>query len=208
MTQTLLAPGGPLRQQLIAFARGVDLSRLPLLQRTANSFMFISNLEASVERLHAYVNQRVKIAHHHSPAYVSTTLRKPELLGVHAQQAAVLSEYCSKVHNPVRVVDTLGLQFHPSFSPHLRVAAGSGATLEHSVPVSLVCNVVYRCDLPAQYSELPPLVHWGDHPPDNGDDDDGAGDEDVGAGVEDVPGLDCCGQPFFFLNFIGNTAPW
>lgn len=67
-----------LRRHVVAFARGAAAE--PRLQQILDSFLFIPNVEIGVERLHAYISQRLRIAHHHSPAYVSCIARKNEIL--------------------------------------------------------------------------------------------------------------------------------
>jgi hypothetical protein len=150
---------GGLREDIVSFVRGTDMAALPRLRIYADGFLFIPNIEIGIERLHAYVSQRIKIAHHHSPAYVSVTLRKHEILDCHARLGPDFCEACGVIQNKLGVIRELGLEYHPSFAD-FRLADGarrSGHILDHTVPFGLINKVVYRCDLPTQYNEVPPV---------------------------------------------------
>ena len=98
------------------FVRGRPLRDSPLLQRYADSFAMIPNIEISVERLHAVVSQNIKIAHHHTPAYVSLAIRRQELLAEFRSSQSALSDMCSLVRDKACVVEQLGLQRHPALA--------------------------------------------------------------------------------------------
>ena len=163
-----------LRRDLVRFIRGGDLS--PALQRFADAFTFVPILETSVERLHAMVAQRVRIAHNHSPYYVSLSLRRSEILAFHAHNAAELADQCSRSQSQVAAVQAFGLQWHPSFEPY-RLHEPRGPRremLDKCLPFSLAASVIYRCDLKTQFRALPAVEFFFD------DDGMGGGDGDEG----------------------------
>jgi hypothetical protein len=106
----------------------------------------------------------------------------------------VLSRIPCKSASEVHVVKQLALECHPSFAPYCR-DEGAKFTLDHTVPFSMVGKVVYRCDLPAQYQELPPLQSLfppgggGGHCPGGPPPADGLGDVEGDIGPCDVHGV-------------------
>jgi hypothetical protein len=134
----LFVASGNFRHQLILFVRGAPLDSLRDLQWLTNAMLFIPNVEIGIERQHAVVSQRIKIAHHHSAAFVSLALRRQELMDEHSTNFTDLAECADRVSDRRRAVEQLGLMHHPSLSPYLR-ADETG--LDHSVPHSLVNQV-------------------------------------------------------------------
>ena len=128
---------GPLRRQVIQFITGTDLSELPELQYYANGFMFMPNLEVNVERLHAQIAQRTAITHNVSPAYISTQVRKNEILEAHSSDTDALVRCCEMAPDRRLAVRELGLVNHPSF-----VQYRTGDSLDSSVPQSSVNAVL------------------------------------------------------------------
>ena len=171
----LFALNSETRRQLVLFLRGVASDLLEDVALFIAKARMAMNVEVSVERLHAFLSQRIKIAHHHSPYYVSTVLRKPEIIDVHTKHPESYTTCCEHANTRVKIIDRLGLAYHPLFEQYTRpVPAPHLSPVESSVPYSVVGQVVYRCDLPSQYGQLPELELRGDYP---GDDTEPAHDE-------------------------------
>ena len=102
--------------------------------------LFLPNCEIGIERLHAYVGQRLRIAHNHSPAFVSLNLRRDEILSFHSSHHDDLVRCAELVSDRRSAVSNLGLTLHPSFHSFLT----SDNTLDHSLPHGLVNSVAGR----------------------------------------------------------------
>lgn len=113
--------------------RGADLTTLPDLLVACDALMFLPNLEVAVERLHAFVSQRLRIAHHHSPAYVSVTLRRAKKLKAHSGNLDSLVNCVETVSNRRQAILELGLAGHPEFSDYLTTDGKIDFSIPHFV---------------------------------------------------------------------------
>ncbi len=120
----------------MAFVRGAEMEKLPNLRVLADSFLFLPSVEISIERLHSYVSQRLKIVHSHSPSYISVTLRKSEIVSTHSANTSELISCTEVVPGKRQAVEQLSLHNHPCFESYRR-----GKTLDAGVPHSLVNKV-------------------------------------------------------------------
>ncbi len=132
---------GTIRNELVAFVRGADMAGLPHLRILSDAFLFLPNVEIGIERLHSYVSQRLKIVHNSSPAYVSTVLRKAEIIRTHTEHTAELLASLELVPDRRQAVAHLGLQNHPCFFPY-RDWHNDGK-LDACVPHGLVNKVAW-----------------------------------------------------------------
>ncbi len=89
------------------------MEQLPDFERLGSAMMFVPNIEVSIERLHAFVSQRVRIAHHHAPAYISIQLRKHEITRAHEEYVSSLLDCLEQVPSRRHAVMELGLVGHP-----------------------------------------------------------------------------------------------
>ncbi len=90
--------------------------------------------------MHAFVSQRLRIAHHHSPAYVSITLRKGEILEAHSLHNAELSEFCSKAYNKKHVLKDLEERILVHMSGGKDGGRGEPPPLQKGVGLNSECN--------------------------------------------------------------------
>ncbi|OLP98609.1 hypothetical protein AK812_SmicGene18941 [Symbiodinium microadriaticum] len=142
-----------LRTEVQAFLRDEHKSCWPRLQKLRAKAAFTSVLEQSIERRHAILHQHLKSAPCHSAAFVSLCERKQEILDrVTDGKGAALAEICETTRTAPLVADMLGLSQHPAFASYHVTAA---ERLDVGVPHTLVCSVVYRCDIHTQYASLP-----------------------------------------------------
>ena len=170
LTTRLLGRDGPLRGQLVQWVQGSPMEAFPELQEVADRMAFIPTCEVSIERLHAFLKQRVVLTHNTSAAYCSLQLRRSEVLVAHEKDPKLLAECCVLASSPVKVVHALGLQHHPALllagRPGDDDDADEGVELaHHKWTASLVNEVVYRCDLHAPYQSLGKALRCPDPPP-------------------------------------------
>ena len=80
LTHLLLAPGGVLREQIVAFVQGThSFNELPELRRYRDIAVFVPVIEVSVERIHAVLHKGIRLAPRHGPSFVSVAVRRAEI---------------------------------------------------------------------------------------------------------------------------------
>ena len=116
----LFALNSETRRQLVLLLRGVAPGLLEDVSLFIAKARMAMNVEVSVERLHVCLSQRIKIAHRLRPYYVSTVLRKPEIIDVHTKHPESYTTCCEHANTRVKIIDRLGLAYHPLFEQYTR----------------------------------------------------------------------------------------
>lgn len=147
-TLLFLSEDGPLRADLQAFATGgYKLVDKPALLFHCAVFRFVNIVERFIEGRHAIM----KRANGRSGSALSLALRLPELVAKlqlrpgHWQDLIRKYEEARHVH---RLPCMLSLARHPVFD------AASPHCLHHSVVVKLLRELLYRCDIRGQYTDV------------------------------------------------------
>ena len=150
LTQKLFSASGDLRKELELFLRGESFQsgRLPSLERLRWQMHYVPILEQSIERRHAVLHQRIKVAPNHSGQFVSLVERAHEVeaLVSHPDQMTKMAEHCMSVRSPALVCQGLGLSTHPAVAQWLQ-----SSKLQSQTPHTVVASLVYRCDLQTQF---------------------------------------------------------
>lgn len=158
MTRALLSPGGPLRDSVMVFLHGGDLS--PALLDFRRKAQLSSNLEVAVERRHAQLHQHLRAAPHHSEAFASIGLRRHEILEDMRNNPAVANRMAvliDRAGHPKCALEQLGLRHHPVLAPYF-----VGGLLPRRTPHAVAGPIIYRCDLRTQFGPLPSVAKGPD----------------------------------------------
>ncbi len=144
-----LAPGGPLRTDLEAFAAGAPMSEH--LQSEAFALKFIPVVERVVEALH----RDVKVASKHiklGPTKVSLSVRLREIMermDADPDFLPDLQKVFDLTRHPKQAAASLGIFGHPAL-----VALRNQGSTDSPVWIRAVAHIVHRCDLETQFADM------------------------------------------------------
>ena len=143
----LLSSEYPSRAFVHSLSLGVELAALPeSFQKVVSSFKFIPIAERVVEAKHKDVKRALARLTRHTAPRVSMAVRDSVFLSLTANQNGLeqLSEAVADARRIQSLGGKLGLAGHPDL---LTCSSAREAR-------KALTNVVYRCDLPAQYFDL------------------------------------------------------
>ena len=164
LTDEVCNPAGPTFGEAIDFIQGGDFALVPRLRVVRNKGKFASNVETAIERDHAFLHRQIILAPHHSEAFASLGIRRPNLVSaVDESRAAAIrfSELLDSNRSAASCIEALGLAAHPS----LRDFVNDRGELDKNLPQHVACRVVYHADLQSMFLDLPDLCAGNGPPP-------------------------------------------
>jgi hypothetical protein len=163
MTYKFMSPG-PLRQELLEFIDGVDLSTLPLLRDQVVRFKIMPTSERSAEAPHALIHREILHGRHAGPAFLSCKLRTKDIektMALDTEFLKSLARNCVQIYHPIRAAQVLGIAGHPTLATDVRHTffenmdgvtsqlLGPGHHLESETK-----DVVYHVDLQSRFVDM------------------------------------------------------